>query len=107
MSLVVARRWKLANVRGARVYHDRVKGEIKSGARRFAIIELMGRHYMMVQILGKNTAADHVRLAAHQLFMLISLLRTPLGRRQFLPSLVGKLQAIPRVIQTAWRAGCY
>lgn len=107
MSLVVARRWKLANVRGARVYHDRVKGEIKSGARRFAIIELVGRHYMMVRILGKNTASDHVRLAAYQLFMLVSLLRTPLGRRQLLLSLIGKLQALPRVIETAWHTGCY
>lgn len=107
MSLVVARRWKLANVRSARVYHDRVKGEIKSGAREFAIIELVGRHYITVRVLGKNTARDHALLAAYQLFMLLSLLRTPLGRRQFLPSLVGKLQAIPRVIQTAWRAGCY
>lgn len=107
MSLVVARRWKLANVRSARVYHDRVKGEIKSGARRFAIIELVGRHYIMVRVLGKHTAADHARLAAYQLFMLVSLLRTPLGRRQFFPSLLGKLQALPRVIETAWRAGCY
>lgn len=107
MSLVVARRWRMANVRGARVYHDRVKGEIKSGARKFAIIELVGRHYIMVNVLGKNTAADHVRLAAYQFFMLISLLRTPLGRRQFFPSLLGKFQAIPQVIGTAWRSGCY
>lgn len=107
MSLVVARRWKLANVRSARVYHDRVKGEIKSGGRRFAIIELVGRHYIMTRVLGKNTAGDHVRLAAYQLFMLVSLLRTPLGRRQFFPSLLGKLQALPRVIETAWRSGCY
>ncbi len=107
MSLVVARRWKLANVRSARVYHDRVKGEIKSGGRKFAIIELVGRHYIMVKVLRKNTAGDHVRLVAYQLFMLLSLLRTPLGRRQFFPSLLGKLQALPRVIETAWRAGCY
>ncbi|HPA20680.1 MAG TPA: glycosyltransferase family A protein [Verrucomicrobiae bacterium] len=107
LSLVVARRWRLANMRGARVYHDRVKGEIKCGARQFAAIEMVGRHYIMARVLGKDGAGDHLRFAAYQAFMLLSLLRTPLGRRILVPSLVGKLQALPRVIETAWRMGCY
>jgi len=107
MSLVVARRWRLANARGARAYHDRIKGEIKLGARRFAMIELVGRHYIMVRVLGRSSAGDHARFAAYQLFMLLSLLRTPLGRRQFFLSLIGKLQAIPKATETLWRAGCY
>ena len=107
LSLVVARRWRLANARGARAYHDRVKGEIKCGARHFAAMELVARHYIMVHVLGKDGAADHLRLAAYQFFMLLSLLRTSLGRRILAPSLVGKLQGLPRVIETAWRAGCY
>lgn len=107
LSLVTARRWRLANVRHARAYHDRVKGEVKCGPRRFAAIEMVGRHYIMVHVLGRTRMADHARFAAYQIFMLASLLRTPLGRRHFVPSLMGKLEALPRVLETAWREGCY
>lgn len=107
LSLIVARRCRLVNARGARVYHDRVKGEIKCGPRRFAAIEMVGRHYIMAHVLGKRRISDHARFAVYQIFMLTSLLRTPLGRRHFVPSLLGKIGALPRVLEMAWREGCY
>lgn len=107
LSLVVRRRWRLACAQRARAFHDRVKGEIKIGPLRFAEMELINRNFIMMRILGKDGADDYFRLLAYEFFMLASMWRTPLGRRQFPSALIGKLRALPRVIETAWCAGCY
>ncbi len=94
LSVVVGRSWKLACVPKARIFHDRIKGEIKLGAARFAKMELVNRHFVMTQVLGRRRVGDYGRLVAYELFSLASMWKTPLGRRQFLPAIVGKLGAL-------------
>jgi GT2 family glycosyltransferase len=73
LSLTVAKRgWKLANVRTARIFHDSQSGAHKSNVEELARMELVNRHYIMTQIMGRTTPTDYAKLAAFQLFNLVT-----------------------------------
>lgn len=70
LSLTVSRRWKLANVRAARIFHDSQPGAHKSDCVALNRMELVNRHFVMTEILGRRSAADHAKLALWQVFQL-------------------------------------
>ena len=55
LSLTVGKQWKLANVRSARIFHDSQPGEYKSDLGILAKMDLVNRHYVMTQVLAKNS----------------------------------------------------
>jgi len=100
LSITVSRRWKLANVRSARIYHDSQPGPHKSNPAKLATMELVNRHYVMTQVLGSTKTIDYVKLLLWEVFGLTSSLRTSKGWAQLFPTLFGKLRAVKEIIRT-------
>jgi GT2 family glycosyltransferase len=93
LSLVVGRRWKLANARTARIYHDSQPGSHKVDPKLVAEMQLINRHYVMTKVLGRNRISDYLKLFLFELFSLASTLQAPSGRAVFGPTLRGKARA--------------
>jgi glycosyltransferase involved in cell wall biosynthesis len=68
LSLRVATRWRLANARTARIFHDSQPGAHKADIAALAEMELINRHYVMTQVLGRARAPDYARLALWEAF---------------------------------------
>src|SRR6266849_6500636 len=77
LSLTVGRSWKLANARTARIYHDSQPGSHKIDPELIAEMQLVNRHYVMTQVLGRSRISDYLKLFLFELFSLISTLQVP------------------------------
>ena len=73
LSLTVGKQWRLANARTARIFHDSQPGKHKSDRGAIAQMELVNRHYVMTQILKRNTLRDYLKLTILQLFGIAAL----------------------------------
>lgn len=93
LSLTVGRRWKLANARTARIYHDSQPGSHKVDPELIAEMQLVNRHYVMTKVLGRSRISDYLKLLLFELFSLASILQVPAGRMVFGPTLRGKARA--------------
>jgi glycosyltransferase involved in cell wall biosynthesis len=100
LSLRVGRSWTLANVRSARVHHDSQPGHHKSNPEALARMELVNRHYVMHDIMGRRSRPDLAKLVFWELFQLIVLLLTPGRRRAFPAVLRGKVTGMREVLAT-------
>lgn len=98
MSLIVARKWRLANTSRARAYHDATPGSHRLGAREFARMSLVSKHYILTKVIGKNGVSDYLKWCAFEAFSLASLLRTSKGRRQWPAAVCGKALGILEVL---------
>lgn len=72
LSLTVGKRWRLANARTARIFHDSQPGSYKSDPAILAEMELVNRHYVMTEVMGKCGIGDYARLTLWELFQLVS-----------------------------------
>jgi glycosyltransferase involved in cell wall biosynthesis len=97
LSLTVAKRWKLANARTARIFHDSQPSSHKSDARAMAKMQLMNRYYVMTQILERDRFTDYLKLILFELFSVASSLRSPPGRASLTSSLRGRVEAFRRM----------
>jgi len=70
VSIRVGKKWKLANARTARIYHNSQPADYKAHGVALAKMELINRHYVMTQILGRDRASDYLRLLAWEIFQL-------------------------------------
>jgi glycosyltransferase involved in cell wall biosynthesis len=98
LSVAVARHWKLANVRTARIYHDSQPGTHKNDTAALARMELVNRHYIMRHVLGQSRLADYGKFALWEIFQMCS---TAIHNRcglEFWRALDGKLQAIFEIL---------
>jgi len=93
LSLIVGRRWKVANARTARIYHDSQPGSHKVDPELIAEMQLVNRHYVMTKVLGRSRISDYLKLFLFELFSLISTLQVPSGRMVLGPTLRGKAKA--------------
>jgi glycosyltransferase involved in cell wall biosynthesis len=93
LSLEVGKRWKLANVRTARILHDSQSADYKSDESSRSCMELANRHFIMTQIMDKRGFSDYARLALWELFSLASSAADKRGRR-----------ALPYILRGKWRA---
>jgi len=96
LSSRVGKKWKLANVRTAWIFHDSQLGEHKSNVKGMARMELMNRHYIMTRILERSTFSDYVKLAAFQTFNLIGGLR---DWRNWPRLLAGKFSGLREILR--------
>lgn len=98
VSLRVGRDWKLANVRGARVFHDSQPGAHKSDSREVSRMGLVNRHYVMTEILGRTGFGDYCKLWVWELFQIALTAKSERLRAPFWRMLHGKLQAIKVIV---------
>lgn len=98
LSLTVAKKWRLANVRCARVFHDTGLGRTGLGAARGARMELVNRHFIMSEVRGMRRAGDYGKLMAWELFSIASMLRSAEGWVRLPAVLVGKARGIVEVL---------
>lgn len=91
LSVRVGGRWRLANARTARIFHDSQPGSHKSDPSALAEMELVNRHYVMTKVLGKNSLLDFARLAVWEAFQLAT------GS-----SIVARLRGKGRAIRRIW-----
>lgn len=96
LSLKVGKNWQLANARTARIFHDSQPGDHKNNPTIRGKMELINRHYIMTQILERNTWWDYVKLTVVQLWQLASLCWHNFPAVG--PTLMGKLAAIKEII---------
>jgi glycosyltransferase involved in cell wall biosynthesis len=98
LSLTVGRKWKLANARTARVFHDSQTSELKSDREAFAKMEVVNRHYVMTKVMGRRNFTDYLRLVLLEVFGVV----TPLVSGQnwsSLPAVLkGKLKGIGEIM---------
>jgi len=69
LSLMVGKKWKLYNVRTAKIFHDSQPGEHKKSVFKISKMELINRHYIMYNVLEKRKIIDYVKLLILELFM--------------------------------------
>jgi glycosyltransferase involved in cell wall biosynthesis len=98
LSLTVGKRWKLANARTARIYHDSQPGTHKSDPRALAEMQLVNRYYVMTTVLGRNRLSDHLKLILFELFSVASSLQSRSGRAAILSALRGRVGAFRRMV---------
>jgi len=94
LSVRVARDWKLANVRSARIRHESQLGTHKEDARAVAKMEMINRLYVMVNLLSRSQPMDYLRLGLWETFATVSTLAEPSGIRDLPNVLAGKFDAL-------------
>lgn len=100
LSLMVAKRWKIANARTARIFHDSQPGDHKNNPGKLAQMELVNRHYVMTQVLGRKTPQDYVKLMVLQLFEIAASLQSAQGWLQLPGVLQGKILGTSQIIRS-------
>jgi glycosyltransferase involved in cell wall biosynthesis len=98
LSLTVGKRWKLANARTARIYHDSQPGTHKSDPALLAEMQLINRHFVMTRILGRDRFSDYLKLVLFELFSLASSLQSRSGRATVALGLWGRVEALRRMV---------
>jgi len=94
LSLTVGKRWKLANARTARIYHDSQPGDHKDDPRTLAWMDLVNRHYVMTAVLERTRPADYLKLGVQQLFDVVAVSAARRDWRFTQRFVRGKLQGI-------------
>jgi glycosyltransferase involved in cell wall biosynthesis len=97
LSLTVGKRWKLANARTARIFHDSQPGSHKSDPAVLAEMQLVNRHYVMNRILGRNRPSDYFKLILWMAFSDISMFAQG-GVRALAARLRGECRAIVAIL---------
>jgi glycosyltransferase involved in cell wall biosynthesis len=98
LSLIVGKRWQLANARTAKIFHDSQPGDHKNNPAVLAQMELVNRHYVMTQILERRSLSDHLKLLLLQLFEITVSLVSIQGWRELPALLSGKIGAIVKIL---------
>jgi len=98
LSLTVGKRWQLANARTARIFHDSQPGTHKSDPAVLAEMQLVNRHYVMKQVLGRTRVQDHFNLAVWMAFSHISALAGSGGWRSQGARLRGEFRAVITIL---------
>jgi glycosyltransferase involved in cell wall biosynthesis len=97
LSLTVGKRWKLANARTARIFHDSQPGSHKSDPAALAEMQLINRHYVMNGVLGRNRPRDYFKLVLWLAFSDISMFAQG-GARMLAARLRGECRAMGAIL---------
>lgn len=103
LSLVVGKKWQLANARTARIFHDSQPGDHKNNLGVLAKMDLVNRHYVMTQILERNSPIDYCKLIILQLFGIATSVISGKELRSLPKILGGKLSAISEIIYSRYQ----
>jgi glycosyltransferase involved in cell wall biosynthesis len=97
LSLEVARKWKLANARTARIVHESQPADYKSDERLRSCMELVNRHFIMTRIMERRGLVDYAKLALWELFSIASAAADHNRRKMLLYILRGKWRAVRQI----------
>lgn len=103
LSLRVRERWRLANVRTARIFHDSQPGSHKSDRSALAEMELVNRHYVMARVLERNGVIDYGRLLLWESFQLLAAFFRKRSIRSLKADCLGKFRALSSLRSTLTR----
>ncbi len=98
LSITVAKKWKLYNVREAKIFHDSQPGFHKDKIIAFSKMELVNRHYVMTRIMGKKGIGIYLKLLVFELWGMISILNSKAGWKNLVPTIVGKFAGIGNIL---------
>jgi glycosyltransferase involved in cell wall biosynthesis len=99
LSAEVGKNWKLVNARTARVFHDSQPGDHKSDDLLLSRMELVNRHHVMTKVLHRSRFRDYLKLAAFEVFGLMSTLLSTRSWRRFWRALEGKRLAVVELLR--------
>ena len=103
LSLTVAKLWKLANVRSARIFHDSQAAAHKADRAALIRMEMVNRHYIMTHIVASHSA-DCVKLIVWHIFQLAVCAVSHRFGRPFWQMLKGNLQGVFAIVTGEGRA---
>jgi glycosyltransferase involved in cell wall biosynthesis len=98
LSLTVGKKWKLANARTARIFHDSQSAEYKKNKTALARMELINRHYVMTRVLGRRSASDLLKLALLESFGIATSLASTRGWPALPAVALGKLEGVAYIL---------
>ncbi len=98
LSLQVAKKYKLYNVRNARIFHDSQPGDHKNSIMAISRMELVNRYYIMVNLLNRKKISDYFKLMLFELFGITIVLTTAKGWKNLVPATAGKFLAIGTIL---------
>lgn len=94
LSLQVGKKWKLFNVRNAKIFHNSQPGDHKTDRSVISEMELLNRHFIMVKIMGRSSFSYYFKLFLFELFGITVVLNTATGWKNLIPVFWGKLKAL-------------
>jgi glycosyltransferase involved in cell wall biosynthesis len=97
LSLRVGKKWRLANARTARIFHDSQPGAHKSNARVLAAMELANRYYVTTEVLGRRGIIANLRLALWEVFQLLVVAARPSTRSKAWAMFRGQLDGLRQI----------
>jgi glycosyltransferase involved in cell wall biosynthesis len=97
LSVVVSRKFRLYNARTARIFHDSQPGEDKNNIAKLAEMELINRHFIMRELLGRKDAKAYCKLFLFELFQLVNVVANPRSRKSVGKFLFGKIRALRKL----------
>ena len=100
LSLSVGKKWKLYNVRNARIFHDSQPGIHKNNVVRLSAMELINRYYIMINILNRSGFIYIGKLFLFEVFGIIGLLSNTRGMKIIIPTILGKFAGIGNILFT-------
>jgi GT2 family glycosyltransferase len=98
LSLEVAKKWKLANARTARIFHDSRPADYKSDDRARSCMEIVNRHLVMTRVMGKRGFINHLKFFLWELFSVASALTSAEGRKSLVYILRGKWDGLRQIV---------
>ena len=98
LSSEIGKRWKLANVRNARIFHDSQPAEHKADAAAMSRMEIVNRHYIMAEILKRRRLSDYAKLALWELFQSGVSLVQQRGGPQFWRVMYGRIMGLSDIL---------
>jgi GT2 family glycosyltransferase len=99
LSVGVGRQWMLLNARTARIFHDSQAGDHKSNHAALAEMELINRHYIMTEVLGRRGLKNYSKLFLFEMFGIVSGIVSSGSPALFIADLRGKLRALKHIFR--------
>lgn len=99
LSATVGKKWKLANARTARIFHDTQPGSHKSDPVELARMAFVNRHYVARHVLKRVGIGYVLSVIFWELFQIMASTVSNQGRRGIVPTLLGKLLGFIEVLK--------
>jgi glycosyltransferase involved in cell wall biosynthesis len=99
LSLIVGKKWKLYNVRKAKIFHDSQPGDYKSNVFNLSKMEFANRYYIMTTILEQRSLNAHFKFLIFQLFQVSSTLNGKQGWKNIFYVIAGKASGLWSILQ--------
>jgi GT2 family glycosyltransferase len=98
LSLTVAKKWRLNNVRSAKIFHDTQPGDHKNSVYKVSKMQFVNRHYIMRYVLEKESYKDYLKLIVLEFFFAVSQLKQI---KKFAPYFCGKVMGLFYIIKNS------